>query len=276
ERRRQDDHVQLPVAAVHAERGQDRLRRTIDPVAAAAPDGRGRHRPDLPERRAFPVSYGAAERHAGWPRPHARRLPERRAPHALGPPRGPEARRRGLGDHRLPAFGRGGAPAGGRSSLRHAEAGRTGAGAREPPAPAPSRRTGGRSQPRGSARTRAADPPDPRRSRRHRSARRTSHEPRDGRLRPGRGTRFREEDRAGDAGRDPAERGRDPRLSRDRPEMTALLETRNLEAFYGQTRALHGLNFSLNEGSVTTILGANGAGKTTTLRALCGMVRTAG
>ena len=58
--------------------------------------------------------------------------------------------------------------------------------------------------------------------------------------------------------------------------MTALLEARGLEAFYGQTRALHGLDFGLAEGSVTTILGANGAGKTTTLRAVCGMVRTAG
>jgi len=58
--------------------------------------------------------------------------------------------------------------------------------------------------------------------------------------------------------------------------MTALLETRGLEAFYGQTRALHGLDFDLHEGSVTTILGANGAGKTTTLRAVCGMIRTAG
>ena len=58
--------------------------------------------------------------------------------------------------------------------------------------------------------------------------------------------------------------------------MTALLEIRGLEAFYGQTRALHGLDFDLREGSVTTILGANGAGKTTTLRAVCGMIRTAG
>ena len=58
--------------------------------------------------------------------------------------------------------------------------------------------------------------------------------------------------------------------------MTKLLETRGLEAFYGQTRALHGLDFDLREGSVTTILGANGAGKTTTLRAVCGMIRTAG
>ncbi len=58
--------------------------------------------------------------------------------------------------------------------------------------------------------------------------------------------------------------------------MGALLETRGLEAFYGATKALHGLDFALEEGGITTILGANGAGKTTTLRALCGMIRTAG
>ena len=56
----------------------------------------------------------------------------------------------------------------------------------------------------------------------------------------------------------------------------ALLEIENLEAYYGQIKALHGISFSLEEGSVTTILGANGAGKTTTLRSICGMVRTAG
>jgi branched-chain amino acid transport system ATP-binding protein len=39
---------------------------------------------------------------------------------------------------------------------------------------------------------------------------------------------------------------------------------------------LHGLSFGLDEGGVTTILGANGAGKTTTLRAICGMVKTGG
>jgi branched-chain amino acid transport system ATP-binding protein len=39
---------------------------------------------------------------------------------------------------------------------------------------------------------------------------------------------------------------------------------------------LHGLDFTVDEGGITTILGANGAGKTTTLRAVCGMVRTAG
>jgi branched-chain amino acid transport system ATP-binding protein len=58
--------------------------------------------------------------------------------------------------------------------------------------------------------------------------------------------------------------------------MSALLEVVGLEAFYGQTQALHGIDFSLQEGGLTTILGANGAGKTTTLRGLCGMIRTHG
>ena len=56
----------------------------------------------------------------------------------------------------------------------------------------------------------------------------------------------------------------------------AFLETSNLHAAYGQTRVLHGISFTMEEGTITTLLGANGAGKTTTLRALCGMVRTEG
>ena len=56
----------------------------------------------------------------------------------------------------------------------------------------------------------------------------------------------------------------------------SLLEVSQLEAFYGQIKALHGLDFSLEEGGITTILGANGAGKTTTLRSICGMVKTNG
>ena len=58
--------------------------------------------------------------------------------------------------------------------------------------------------------------------------------------------------------------------------MTASLKVSNLRAYYGQVQALHGLTFSLEEGSVTTLLGANGAGKTTTLRAICNTVRTTG
>jgi branched-chain amino acid transport system ATP-binding protein len=55
-----------------------------------------------------------------------------------------------------------------------------------------------------------------------------------------------------------------------------LLEVRELEAFYGRTKALHGVSFSMAAGGITTILGANGAGKTTTLRAISRMVRTTG
>ncbi len=56
----------------------------------------------------------------------------------------------------------------------------------------------------------------------------------------------------------------------------ALLGVEGLEAQYGWTKVLHGLAFAVEEGGITTILGANGAGKTTTLRAVCGMVKTAG
>jgi len=58
--------------------------------------------------------------------------------------------------------------------------------------------------------------------------------------------------------------------------MPALLEARGLHAAYGETKVLHGIDFSVEEGGVTALLGANGAGKTTTLRAICGMVRTRG
>jgi branched-chain amino acid transport system ATP-binding protein len=58
--------------------------------------------------------------------------------------------------------------------------------------------------------------------------------------------------------------------------MPALLNVRDLEARYGDTRVLRGVTFEVAEGGITTILGANGAGKTTTLRAVCGMVKTAG
>ena len=56
----------------------------------------------------------------------------------------------------------------------------------------------------------------------------------------------------------------------------ALLEARNLTAAYGATQVLYGIDFSMQAGHITAILGANGAGKTTTLRALCQTVRTGG
>jgi branched-chain amino acid transport system ATP-binding protein len=58
--------------------------------------------------------------------------------------------------------------------------------------------------------------------------------------------------------------------------MSRLLEARELCAFYGATQVLFGLDLGVDEGGITTLLGANGAGKTTTLRSLSGMCRTNG
>src|SRR5258708_38683697 len=58
--------------------------------------------------------------------------------------------------------------------------------------------------------------------------------------------------------------------------MPALREAKGLHAAYGETKVLQGIDFAVEEGGVTALLGANGAGKTTTLRAICGMVRTRG
>jgi branched-chain amino acid transport system ATP-binding protein len=55
-----------------------------------------------------------------------------------------------------------------------------------------------------------------------------------------------------------------------------LLQVERLCASYGATRVLVDIDFSLEAGHITAILGANGAGKTTTLRALCQTVRTSG
>jgi branched-chain amino acid transport system ATP-binding protein len=55
-----------------------------------------------------------------------------------------------------------------------------------------------------------------------------------------------------------------------------LLELTDVKARYGPVAALHGVTLAVDEGEVVAILGANGAGKTTTLRAVCGMVKTAG
>jgi branched-chain amino acid transport system ATP-binding protein len=55
-----------------------------------------------------------------------------------------------------------------------------------------------------------------------------------------------------------------------------MLSVAGLQAFYGESQALHGIDFTLDKGRIITLLGANGAGKTTVLRALCGMVRMTG
>ena len=52
----------------------------------------------------------------------------------------------------------------------------------------------------------------------------------------------------------------------------ALLSVRDLNAFYGESHVLHGIDFDLREGEMVTLLGRNGAGRTTTLRAMLGLV----
>ncbi len=52
-----------------------------------------------------------------------------------------------------------------------------------------------------------------------------------------------------------------------------LLEVSNLNAWYGESHILHGVNMTVGEGETITILGRNGVGKTTTLRTIMGIIR---
>jgi branched-chain amino acid transport system ATP-binding protein len=51
-----------------------------------------------------------------------------------------------------------------------------------------------------------------------------------------------------------------------------MLAVQGLNAWYGESHILHGVDFSVSEGEVVTLLGRNGVGKTTTLRSIMGMV----
>jgi branched-chain amino acid transport system ATP-binding protein len=51
-----------------------------------------------------------------------------------------------------------------------------------------------------------------------------------------------------------------------------ILSVRDLQAWYGESHVLHGMNFDLYPGEVITLLGRNGAGKTTTLRSIIGIL----
>ncbi len=51
-----------------------------------------------------------------------------------------------------------------------------------------------------------------------------------------------------------------------------LLAIRELEAWYGESHVLHGIDFDVHAGEVVTLLGRNGAGKTTTLRSIMGLM----
>ncbi len=56
--------------------------------------------------------------------------------------------------------------------------------------------------------------------------------------------------------------------------MTAALEIRGLQAWYGESHVLHGVDLEVQAGEVVTLLGRNGAGRTTTLRAIMGLTGT--
>ena len=53
---------------------------------------------------------------------------------------------------------------------------------------------------------------------------------------------------------------------------TPVLTVADLQAWYGESHILHGINFNVNEGEVVTLLGRNGAGKTSTLKSVMGII----
>jgi branched-chain amino acid transport system ATP-binding protein len=55
---------------------------------------------------------------------------------------------------------------------------------------------------------------------------------------------------------------------------TAAIEIKGLQAWYGESHILHGVDISVKRGEVVTLLGRNGSGRTTTLRAIMGLVGT--
>src|SRR5690606_5313194 len=124
------------------------------------------------------------------------------------------------------------------------------------------------------------DPDGHRQVRHHRAAGRAPHEPGDGSVRPHRRAQLRRQDRGRFARAHPVASRRHRRLSRrarrEGGVMSRLLEVRNLDASYGQSKVLFNIAFDLEDGGITAILGAHDAGKTTTLRALCQDCRTSG
>jgi branched-chain amino acid transport system ATP-binding protein len=55
--------------------------------------------------------------------------------------------------------------------------------------------------------------------------------------------------------------------------MSAILEVKDLQAYYGKSHILHGVSLEVREGELVTLLGRNGAGKSTTIRSLMGLMK---
>lgn len=58
--------------------------------------------------------------------------------------------------------------------------------------------------------------------------------------------------------------------------MSALLEIKNLHAFYGKSHVLHGVDMVVNQGEIVSLLGRNGVGRSTTIKAAMGQVDAKG
>ncbi|MFO1274283.1 MAG: ABC transporter ATP-binding protein [Rubrivivax sp.] len=54
--------------------------------------------------------------------------------------------------------------------------------------------------------------------------------------------------------------------------MAELLRLTDVHAWYGESHILHGIDLTVNQGEVVTLLGRNGSGRTTTLKAIMGLV----
>jgi branched-chain amino acid transport system ATP-binding protein len=58
--------------------------------------------------------------------------------------------------------------------------------------------------------------------------------------------------------------------------MSALLEIKNLNSFYGKSHVLHGVNIQVNQCEIVSLLGRNGVGRSTTIKAAMGQVESTG
>lgn len=61
-------------------------------------------------------------------------------------------------------------------------------------------------------------------------------------------------------------------VANPKPAADALLQIENLQAFYGESHVLHGIDLSVCRGELVTLLGRNGSGRTTTLKSILGLV----
>lgn len=64
------------------------------------------------------------------------------------------------------------------------------------------------------------------------------------------------------------------RLSILEGEVNDMLTLSNVDAYYGESRILHGLSMEIPKGKIVSLIGRNGVGKSTTLRSIMGLIKT--